>query len=219
MNASFWDWSYAWSVLPSLLEGLKITVFATVIGSAIAVVFGLVLCMLRLARVPVVSQVVWFLVEFLRGTPFLVQLYFIFYVLPHYGILFSPLTTGVIALGIYGSARAAEFYRVALETIPTGQWEACLTLGLPIRHVWTGVIFPQMWPIAVPMLGNLVIAMFKDTAILSTITVLELVARAKDAGFQSFRYLEPLTMAGLLFWIVSYAAARGIRYLESRNAH
>lgn len=219
MNATFWDWNHAWSVLPSLLEGLKITIFATVIGSAFAVTFGLVLCMVRLARVPVLSPVVWFLIEFLRGTPFLVQLYFAFYVLPYYGIIFSPLTTGTVALGIYGSARAAEFYRAALNTIPVGQWEACLTLGLPIRRVWSGIIFPQMWPIAVPMLGNLVIAMFKDTAVLSTITVLELVARAKNAGFQSFRYLEPLTIAGLLFWVVSYAAARGIRYLENRNAN
>jgi polar amino acid transport system permease protein len=216
---SIWDWSHAWAVLPALLDGLKITILATAIGSAIAIVLGLVLCMLRLAAIPVLSHVAWFFIEFVRGTPFLVQLYFIFYVLPNYGILFSPLTTGVVALGIYGGARASEFYRAALEAIPSGQWEACLTLGIPIRHVWTDIIFPQMWPIVLPMLGNLVIAMFKDTAILSTITVLELVARAKDAGFQSFRYLEPLTLAGVLFWIVSYAAARGIRYLENRNAY
>jgi polar amino acid transport system permease protein len=218
MNTSLWDWAYAQSVLPSLLEGLKITVFATVIGSAIAVIFGFVLAMARLARIPILSLLIWFLVEFLRGTPFLVQLYFVFYVLPNYGILFSPLTTGIVALGIYGSARAAELYRAALETVPLGQWEACLTLGLPLRRVWSGIIFPQMWPIAVPMLGNLIIAMFKDTAILSTITVLELVARAKDAGFQSFRYLEPLTIAGILFWAVSYPAARGLRLLEARHA-
>lgn len=218
MTGFSWDWQFAWDVLPTLLEGLAVTVQATIAGSAIALTFGLLWCVLRLARIPVVSRIVWFLVEFLRGTPFLVQLYFVFYVLPKYGILFSPLVTGILALGIYGSARAAEFYRAALEAIPSGQWEASLTLGLPIRHVWTRIILPQMWPIAAPMLGNLVIAMFKDTAVLSTITVLELVARAKDAGLQTFRYLEPLTMAGFLFWMVSYAAARGLRYLEGRHA-
>lgn len=218
MNGFSWDWAFAWSVLPALLEGLAITVQATIAGSVIALSFGLLWCVLRLARVPVLSHIVWFMVEFLRGTPFLVQLYFVFYVLPKYGIIFSPLVTGILALGIYGSARAAEFYRAALEAIPSGQWEASLTLGLPLGHVWMRIILPQMWPIAAPMLGNLVIAMFKDTAVLSTITVLELVARAKDAGFQSFRYLEPLTMAGILFWIVSYTAARGLRRLEDRHA-
>lgn len=219
MNGFSWDWAFAWSVLPALLQGLLVTVQATVVGSAIALSVGLVLCMLRLARIPVLSHLVWFMIEFLRGTPFLVQLYFIFYVLPNYGIVFSPLVTGILALGIYGSARAAEFYRAALEAVPSGQWEASLTLGLPIHKVWTRIILPQMWPIAAPMLGNLIIAMFKDTAILSTITVLELVARARDAGFQTFRYLEPLTMAGILFWMVSYSAARGLRRLEDRNAN
>jgi polar amino acid transport system permease protein len=218
MNGSFWDWTYAWSVLPSLLDGLKITVFATVIGSAIAMAFGLLLCLLRLARVPLISTAIWLGIEFLRGTPFLVQLYFIFYVLPNYGILFPPLTTGIVALGIYGSAQASEYYRAALEAIPLGQWEACLTLGLPTRRAWMRIVFPQMWPIVLPMLGNLIINMFKDTAVLSTITVLELVTRARNAGFHSFRYLEPLTIAGILFWVVSYSAARGLRHLESRHA-
>lgn len=218
MSGFSWDWAFAWEVMPTLLKGLIITIQATVAGSVIALTFGLVWCMLRLARFPVLSPTVWFMIEFLRGTPFLVQLYFVFYVLPKYGILFTPLTTGILALGIYGSARAAEFYRAALEAVPAGQWEASLTLGLPIVKVWSRIILPQMWPIALPMLGNLIIAMFKDTAVLSTITVLELVARAKDAGFQNFRYLEPLTMAGILFWIVSYSAARMLRRLEDKNA-
>lgn len=218
MSGFNWDWGFAISIMPILLEGLKVTVLATILGAAIALPLGLVLCLLRLAQIPVVTPIVWFFVEFLRGTPFLVQLYFIFYVLPNYGIMLSPLATGILALGIYGAARGAEFYRAALEAIPVGQWEAALTLGLPIPRVWTGVILPQMVPIATPMLGNLLIAMFKDTALLSTITVLELVARAKDVGLMNFRFLEPLTIAGLLFWMVSYTAARGLRYLENRHA-
>jgi polar amino acid transport system permease protein len=217
MSGFDWDWAFAWSILPRLLEGLVITIQATFVGSIIAMLLGLGLCLVRIARIPVISQVAWLWVEFFRGTPFLVQLYFIFYVLPHYGLLLSPLATGIIALGIYGGARAAEFYRAALEAVPSGQWEASLTLGLPLHRVWTGVILPQAWPIAVPMLGNLIIAMFKDTAVLSTITVLELVTRAREVGFSTFRYLEPLTMAGILFWIVSYTAARALRSIENRN--
>ncbi len=218
MTGFSWDWSFAWSILPALLKGLAVTVQATLAGFLIAFVGGLALCLLRLARLPLLSPLAWFVIEFLRGTPFLVQLYFTFYVLPNYGIIFSPFITGTLALGIYGAARAAEFYRSALEAIPPGQWEAALTLKLPLSGVWFRIILPQMWPVALPMLGNLMIAMFKDTAVLSTITVLEMVAVAKDIGVQTFRYLEPLTMAGILFWCVSYLTARVIRTVEEKHA-
>jgi len=219
MSRFSWDWGFAISILPALLEGLAITVFATAIAAAIALSLGLALLVVRVARIPLVSAGVSFVVEFLRGTPFLVQLYFVFYVLPTYGVTLSPLTTGILALGIYGAARASELYRAGLASIPAGQWEASLVLGLPIPRVWTGVVLPQVAPIVLPMLGNLVIVMFKDTALLSTITVLELVAHARDAGMNTFRFLEPLTMAGFLFWVVSYTAAHVIRALERRHAH
>lgn len=218
MSGFSWDWAYALSILPELLRGLMITVQATLLATAIALPLGLVLILIRVAGIPVVSRAVWFLIEFLRGTPFLIQLYFIFYVMPNYGVTLSPFTTGVIALGIYGAARAAELYRAGIEALPPGQWEACMALGLPLPYVWRGVVMPQVVPVVTPMLGNLVIVMFKDSAVLSTITVLELVATAKDIGVMTFRYLEPLTLAGLLFWIVSYAAAHGVRHLEARHA-
>jgi polar amino acid transport system permease protein len=130
----------------------------------------------------------------------------------------SPFATGALALGFYGSCRAAELYRAGLESIPAGQWEACLALGTPISWVWTAVILPQIVPIVIPMLGNLIIVMFKDSALLSTITVIELVAQAKTTGLQTFRFLEPLTLAGALFWVVSYAVARTVRVVEERHA-
>lgn len=218
MSGFSWDWAYALSIMPDLLEGLLVTVQATLLATAIALPLGLVLMLLRVAAIPVLSPLVGFFVEFLRGTPFLIQLYFIFYVLPNYGILLSPFVTGMLALGVYGAARAAELYRAGIEAVPPGQWEACMALGLPLSYVWRGVVLPQVVPVVAPMLGNLVIVMFKDSAVLSTITVLELVARAKDVGVMTFRYLEPLTLAGVLFWIVSYVAARGVRRLETHHA-
>ncbi len=218
MSGFSWDWGFAASILPELLHGLLITVQATALATLIALPLGLVMMLLRAAGIPFVSRAVWLLIEFLRGTPFLIQLYFIFYVLPDYGLLFSPFATGVLALGVYGAARAAEFYRAGIEALPVGQWEASMALGLPLPYVWKGVVMPQVAPVVAPMLGNLVIALFKDSAVLSTITVLELVATAKDIGVMTFRYLEPLTLAGVLFWIVSYAAARGVRRLETPHA-
>ena len=218
MSSFQWDWSFAWSTLPLLLQGIRITIVATFFGSIIAFVLGLVWTLLRIAAIPVVSQAVGLVVQFLRGTPFLVQLFFLFYVLPTWGVTFSPLVTGIIGLGLFNSAQASEIYRAGIEEIPAGQWEASLVLGLPIRRVWLGIVLPQSIHSVLPVLGNVVIGMFKETSVLSTITVFELTAQGMDVGFQYFRFIEPLTLVGIMYFIVSYAAALGIRHLEARNA-
>jgi polar amino acid transport system permease protein len=212
-----WDWDFVWSILPALLEGLKLTIVATLAGSALAFVLGLIWIALRLADLPIISPTVNFLVQFLRGTPFLVQLYFVFYVLPNYGVTFSALACGILGLAIFNSAPVSEIYRAGIEGVAPGQWEACLTLGLPIRWVWSGVVLPQALQIVTPMLANIVIAMFKDTAVLSTITVAELMARATDLSMQHFRFVEPLTIVAALYFAVSYASAKGVRALEHRS--
>ena len=172
-----WDWSFALSVLPELLSGLKLTVIATLFGSMIAAVLGLVLCYLRLIRAPVLSSAVDLFVQLVRGTPLLIQLYFVFYVAPQWGLSFSAFLTGILAIGIYYSAYAAEVYRAGLEDVPVGQWEAVLTLGLPLPRVWSGIILPQAIRAVLPVLGNMVITMFKETALLSTITIMDLLAQ------------------------------------------
>jgi polar amino acid transport system permease protein len=150
-----------------------------------------------------------------RGTPLLVQLYFVFYVLPKWGLSMPALVTGIAGLGIYYSATASEIYRAGIEELAAGQWEAALVLGLPIRRVWLGIVLPQAVKTVLPMLGNQVVAMFKETSLLSTITVIELLAESTSIGSIEFRYVEPLTMAGFFYFVISYTAARGIRRLEA----
>src|SRR6202021_98927 len=116
-----------------------------------ALVLGLFWTMLRLADIPVVSSLIDSVVQFLRGTPFLIQLYFVFYALPGYGVTLSALTTGILGLGLYYSAVASEVYRAGIENIADGQWEASLTLGLPIPWVWTRIILPQALRSVLPM--------------------------------------------------------------------
>jgi polar amino acid transport system permease protein len=156
------------------------------------------------------------LVEFLRGTPLLIQLYFLFFIFPTYGVTLSAIVTGVLGLGLYYSAYASEVYRAGIEAVPRGQWEASLALGLPLAHMWARVVMPQALRFAVPVLGNFVISMFKESAILSTITVMEVVAEANSIGSQTYRFIEPFTMAGLLFFVISYPAARLVRLLEAK---
>jgi polar amino acid transport system permease protein len=164
--------------------------------------------------VPVLSPLVQLFVEFVRGTPFLVQLFFLFYVLPTWGLTFTAFITGVIGLAVFNSAPISEIYRAGIEDVPGGQWEASLTLGLPLRRVWLGIVLPQAVRTVLPMLGNVGIGMFKETAVLSTITVMELLAQAVDIGSMHFRYIEPLTMVGTFYFLVSYILARLLRPLE-----
>lgn len=218
MSGFVWDWSFALSVVPDLLMGIRITIFATLVGSLLAFVLGLVWVVIRFAQIPVLTPVVVLFIQFVRGTPLLVQLYFLFYVLPTWGISLSALVTGILGLGLFYSAYAAEIYRAGIEEVPAGQWEASLTLGLPLWHLWLGIVLPQALRTVLPVLGNQVVAMFKETALLSTITVMEMAAEAKNIGSIEFRYIEPLTLAGFFYFIISYAASRMFRSLETPHA-
>jgi len=215
MSPFLWDWGLVWQALPSLLTGLQYTIIATLGGSAVALALGFLWTLLRLASIPIVSPIAVLLVNFLRGTPGLIQLYFIFYVLPAYGLTLSILMTGILALGISFSGYTSEVLRAAIEAIAPGQWEACLTMGLPVRHVWTRVVLPQAMRTALPMLGSYMIYMFKDSAILSTIGLSELLAKGMEFGFLYFRFTEPLTTVAALYFAISYLASRAVRALEA----
>lgn len=211
-----WDNAFAISIIPELLWGLLTTVQITVVGMAIAAVLGLVVAVFRYLRIPVLSRVLGALVYFIRGTPLLVQAFFVFYVLPEYGIAMSALATGIIVIGVNYSAYTAEVYRSGIEGVPVGQWEASTALNLPRARTWTAIILPQAVRRVVPLLGNYLVQMFKDSAILSAITVYELMSVAKAIGQSDFRYIEPFTLAALLYLIVSVPCTLVLRRLEIR---
>ncbi|MDV3124934.1 ectoine/hydroxyectoine ABC transporter permease subunit EhuD [Mycobacterium sp. 21AC1] len=212
-----WDWDYAMEVLPTIVvDGLRITLIATVLGSILAYALGLVLALLRRVRNTVVSTAVWAFIEFVRSTPLLVQIFFLFFVLPSFGLKFDPLTTGVIAIGVHYATYTAEVYRAGIEAVPPGQWEAAVALSLPTRRTWTAVILPQAIPRVLPALGNYTISMLKETPLLLMIGVLDVVGVANQIGSRAFRYVEPITIAGVLFLLLSLAASLLVRWLERR---
>ena len=164
------------------------------------------------------SRTVGFAAEFIRGTPLLVQLYFIFYVLPDIGVLLPPLVAGVIGLGLHYGTYTAEVYRAGIDNVPRGQWEAAKACNLTARQTWTHVVFPQAIPPMIPALANYFIAMFKETPLLSAITVLELMNQAKSVANSSYRYIEPMTMVGVFFLVMSLISVVFLRWLEERYA-
>ena len=211
-----WSWSYAFEVLPQILRAFVVTLQATLAGFVLALLLGLVWALLRRAPVAWVSRAAFWIVEFVRSTPLLIQLYFLYYVLPEYGVSISPLAIGILALGLHYSCYAAEVYRAGIEAVPQGQWEAARALNLSSGSIWFRNILPQAVPPTIPVLGNYLIAMFKDTPLLAAITVMEMLQTAKLVGAETFRYLEPLTITGAIFLTVSLIASYGIRYLEVR---
>lgn len=213
-----WDWGYAISILPDMLGALLVTIQITVLGSLLALVLGLVIAVIRRAAIPVLDQVVWALVEFIRSTPLLVQLFFLFFVLPQFGVVLSAFTVGVIGLGLHYATYTSESYRAGIDAVPAGQWEAARALSLPRGRVWTGVILPQAIPRVLPALGNYVISMFKEVPLLLAIGIVEVVNKAKEISSDTFRPTEPYTIAGLLFLLLSYPASILIRRLERRRA-
>jgi polar amino acid transport system permease protein len=213
-----WDWNFVWQIMPTLIEGLKITILASILGAIVAAIIGLVFAILRRSPVAAVSKTTGFVVEFIRGTPLLVQLYFIFYVLPDFGIRLPALVAGVIGLGLHYGTYAAEVYRSGIENVPRGQWEAAKAANLTERQTWIHVILPQAIPPMIPALANYLVAMFKETPLLSAITVLELMNQAKSVANSSYRYIEPMTLVGIFFLIMSLISVFFLRWLEERFA-
>ncbi|WP_221320021.1 ectoine/hydroxyectoine ABC transporter permease subunit EhuD [Nocardiopsis metallicus] len=197
--------------MPDLLSGLLVTIQATGIGYALALTLGLVIAMVR--RVPLFGSVVHFLMEFIRTTPLVIQLVFVFALAP---ANVSAFTIGVVVLGIHYAAYTAEVYRSGIEGVAKGQWEAARALSLPGTRTWGAIVLPQAIRKVIPALGNYLIAMFKDTPLLFAIGVVELLAVAQQVGSRDFRYVETFTIVGLLFLVVSVPSAILIRRLEKR---
>jgi polar amino acid transport system permease protein len=153
--------------------------------------------------------------EFLRDTPLIVQLFFLYYVLPEFGIILPAFLTGALALGLQYSAYTSEVYRAGLEAISREQREAARALNLTTIRTFTHVIIPQAVPRIVPAMGNYLVSIMKDVSVLSVVTVLEMLNVGRIIGDRTFNYLIPLSMVGGLYLIMTLVASAGLRLLDN----
>lgn len=209
------DWAFANSILPILLRGLLVTIEAAMLGFLVAAVLGLVLAALKASQLRLVSWPARIITEFVRDTPLLVQLFFLYYVLPDYGIVLPAFLTGALALGVQYSAYTSEVYRAGLESIAHGQVEAARALDLPALRTFGFIVLPQALPRIIPALGNYLISITKDVPVLSVVSVLEMLNVAKIIGDRTFNYMIPLSMVGALYLIMTLVASAGVRYLDT----
>ena len=209
-----WKWDFVYQILPKMLWATLNTIMAAGIGYAIAVVVGMLFLLGQRTPYKFVNIIVREIVEFIRSTPLLIQLFFVYFVGPQFGIVLSAWMSAMITIGLHFGTYLSEVYRGALEGVPKSQWEACRALNFSPIYTYKRIIFPQAFPIAIPGMGNYLVGIFKDTPLLSTIGVAELFHAATAVGGYHYRYLEPYTMVGIIFLILSIPAAMGIRKLE-----
>ena len=213
MNAE-WKWDFAFQILPQMLWATLNTIMAAGIGYAIAAVVGLLFLLGQRTPYKVINAIVREMVEFIRSTPLLIQLFFVYFVGPQFGITLSAWVSAMITIGLHFGTYLSEVYRGALEGVPKTQWEACRALNFTTINTYRRIVLPQAFPIAIPGMGNYLVGIFKDTPLLSTIGVAELFHAATAVGGYHYRYLEPYTIVGVIFLILSIPAAMGIRKLE-----
>jgi polar amino acid transport system permease protein len=211
----FWDWGFTFEILPLLARASVITLEATLLGFVIAAILGLLFAIGRLYGPKWLSIPLTGLIEFIRSTPLLIQIFFIYFVFPEFGLSLGAMTAGILALGLHYATYCSEVYRAGLVNIPRGQWEASTALNLPTLETFRDVIIPQAIPPVVPALGNYLVALFKDTPLLSAIAVMELMQTAKIIGSEDFRYTEPITLVGIIFLLFSLIAAGLIKLVEA----
>lgn len=186
--------------LPHLLKGASMTLLLVFVTMIISPVGGLFIALGKISRMQPFVFMSWFIIWFFRGTPLLLQLFFIYYGLPAIGITLSPLAAALIGLGINYSAYLAEIIRAGIESIDDGQTEAAKALGMTYGQTMRRVIIPQTYKRIIPPIANEFIALIKDTALVSTIAMVELM-RAADQMFNAYFNVTVLVMAAVIYLI------------------
>ncbi|QNK55172.1 ectoine/hydroxyectoine ABC transporter permease subunit EhuD [Paenibacillus sp. PAMC21692] len=212
-----WDWDYVYELLPKLLRALPATLGAALCGFALAVLVGIFLAIAGRSRFRLVRGLTTGIVDFIRSTPLLVQLFFLYYSLPMLTPLaMSAFATGVIGLGLHYACYLSEVFRSSIDALPKGQWEAASALNLSKARTWFSIVLPQAMPPVIPIMGNYLIVIFKETPALSAITFVELLMRTKNETSISYRAFEPYTITGGLFIVVSLLLSLAVSRLEKR---
>jgi polar amino acid transport system permease protein len=204
--------------LPFILSGVPVTIFVSFVSISLAVMLAILGALGRLSSNPYVNGIASFYVSFFRGTPLLLQIYFIYFALPQMGLVLPEIPTGIIALGFNYGAYMTEVFRSGISAVPHGQTEAALSLGMDARTTFRRIIVPQAFRIVTPAIGNDFIAMLKDSSLVSVIGVHELLYQAQNAGRPNHRSMQTLIVAAIVYWILTIVFSYFQSRLERRQA-
>jgi His/Glu/Gln/Arg/opine family amino acid ABC transporter permease subunit len=200
--------------LGPLLAGLWLTIQLTIVVIILSMVGGLLVALGGMSRFAPLRWIIKAYIEVIRGTPLLLQLVYIYYVLPEFGIRFNSFSAGVLALTLNYSAYISEVYRGGIQAIGRGQRDAAAALGMTPGLAMRRIVLPQAIRIVIPSLGNYFIGLFKDTALCSVVSIQEVLFTAQILAAQNFQYFTLYTVVGVMYFAVSFPAARLVGYLE-----
>lgn len=205
--------------LPILFQGVQLTVLITLASLVVSTVLGLFWAVLRVSGIAVLAGISAVMINILRGIPIIVQLFYIYFVLPDFGLSLTAVQAAIIGLGIAYSAYQAENFRAGIEAVDRGQVEAALSIGMGWWMTMRRVILPQAVKIALPPYGNIMIMMLKDSSQASTITVAELALQGKLIASSTFKNTSVYTMVALMYLALSLPLILLVRHLEAKGRH
>jgi His/Glu/Gln/Arg/opine family amino acid ABC transporter permease subunit len=210
------DLNYTWEALPRLLQGAVITIEVSLAAMAVSLILATALTILQASGNKIAISFVRAYLSYVRGTPLLIQIFVIFYIVPHIGFEIGPISAGIAALGLASAAFTSEIMRGGLAAIPKGQFEAAESLGLSKIAVWGKVILPQIFSLILPPLLNEFTLVIKGTPLISVITVVELMRIAQQIYNENYRPFEVLLGVALIFFVLNFVLTRIVAVLESR---
>jgi polar amino acid transport system permease protein len=219
MLADAWDWDFVFTSGPVIVrEGVWVTVVLSVTSIAFATVLALIGALGRISANAVLNAIASFYVSLIRGTPLLVQIFVIYFALPQLDIVLPAITCGIIALSLNYGAYMTEIFRAGIQAVPRGQREAAQALGMPESRIFRRIVMPQAFRIVTPAIGNEFIAMLKDSALVSTISVHETLFWAQRLGRSALEPMTALLIAALVYWALTIAFTFLQAWLERRLA-
>jgi His/Glu/Gln/Arg/opine family amino acid ABC transporter permease subunit len=204
--------------LGSLLHGLQMTIVLTLIVISLSAFLAIPVAVWRMSTIRAVRLPATWYVEIMRATPLVLQLIYIFYVLPGLGIRLDVFTAAIIGLTLHYAAVMSEVYRAGIQAIGRGQWDAAGALGMTRSLAFRRIILPQAFRVVTPALGNYFISLFKDTSLASVLTLQELMFTGQIIAARNYQYFTIYTLVGILYFGVGYTAAVFVRRLERRLA-
>ncbi len=204
MAADAWDWEFVLTSGPVIIrDGLWVTVLLSVTSIMFATVLALIGALGRISRNPVLNAIASFYVSLIRGTPLLVQIFVIYFALPQLDIVLPAIVCGIIALSLNYGAYMTEIFRAGIQAVPRGQREAAQALGMPESRIFRRIVLPQAFRIVTPAIGNEFIAMLKDSALVSVISVHEILFLSQRLGRSALEPMTALLIAALVYWVLT----------------
>lgn len=205
-----------WHYAPSLLSGFAVTILCWAAGSALGLVLGFAIALLRRLHIPPLNGLIRAFIELFRGTPFLVQLFLIYAGGPSLGLRLSATAAGILGLGLYASAYFAEIFRAGFAAVPVGQIEAAASVGMTPFDTMIRVMLPGALIAAVPAIVNMLIILTKETVVLSIITVPELMYQVQTMAAETFTAFDAIFAMAIFYWLLVEAVSRLGSRVESR---